>query len=118
MMAASKLPVAKGSAMASPLVNFATWAEGRVRAKASCPSDGSIPSTSTGADRSTSNSVKAPLPQPRLSIAGPEAELAIEGKPRQRAGSRFPSSARSQHRLRSELSVQPLPPPEKALPYR
>ena len=34
------------------------------RAKASCPSDGSRPCTSVGAQRSINSSVKAPLPQP------------------------------------------------------
>ena len=64
MTAASKLSSGKGSSMAPPWRNSATRAAGRVRAKASCASDGSIPCTSAGAHRSTSSSVKAPLPQP------------------------------------------------------
>jgi hypothetical protein len=62
--AASNLSSAKGSAIASPWRNSATRAAGRVRAKASCPSDGSMPWTSADAQRSTSSWLKAPLPQP------------------------------------------------------
>ena len=48
MTAASNVAVANGSAIASPFVYFARRAEGLVRAKASCASEGSIASTSTG----------------------------------------------------------------------
>jgi hypothetical protein len=65
MTATSKVSSGKDCAIASPWRNCATRDAGRVRAKASCASDGSIPYTEIGAQRSTSISVKAPLPRLR-----------------------------------------------------
>ncbi|KYF76339.1 hypothetical protein BE17_27005 [Sorangium cellulosum] len=53
--------------MASPAWKVAACRAERARAQASWPSEGSMPSTLSGAHSATSSSVKAPLPQPTSS---------------------------------------------------
>jgi hypothetical protein len=60
-----------------------------------------------GAGRSTSNSVKAPLPQPMSIHRKPERGPASRGRYRPRAGSSFPSSARRRPRRRNGFDVRP-----------
>ena len=64
-------PLGKGSSCAPAFWKFTMAVPGRLRANASCPSDGSIAVTLAGAQRATISSVKAPFPQPTSSQSTP-----------------------------------------------
>jgi hypothetical protein len=68
----SKAPSAKGSACASPTRKSTRRATGWRRAWSICALDGSTADTMAGAHRSTTSSVKTPVPQPTSSQRAPE----------------------------------------------
>ena len=69
--AMSKEPSGNGRLMASACWNFARAPAGPRDACSTCASDGSIPTTDAGSHRSSSASVRIPVPQPTSSHLTP-----------------------------------------------